>query len=208
MMFPNPPVQALSLLNFLGSLCFTIGSYAAFLEVINLNLDLTLEEDILILEKKLGAVRHPPQSWRKIKTFAWQPQRLDYLSALIQLIGAGLFNINCFFAMNQGWSWELDDVLIWFPSALASLHFCLASYLAAVEVFHGYWAWRWRELEWWLVLLNLFGSVGFLSGSLFGFLGQGPFICCQEWGTNFSFLWGSVLFLGGSYLMIPEMLQD
>jgi hypothetical protein len=122
-------------------------------------------------------------------------------------MGACLFNINCFFAMFSSLNWQTDDLLVYFPSTLASIHFCVASYLAVLEVCHHYWAWNLKEIEWWVVVLNLFGSIGFLSGSLFGFFGQGPIICCQEWGTNFSFLWGSILFLGGSYLMIPEMLQ-
>lgn len=36
MMFPNPPEHKIALINFLGSVCFTIGSYAALLETINL----------------------------------------------------------------------------------------------------------------------------------------------------------------------------
>ena len=58
------------------------------------------------------------------------------------------------------------------------------------------------------MVLNLGGYLGFLSGIIFVFFGQVIIICCQEWGTNLSFLSGSLLFLGGSYLMIPEMLQE
>ncbi len=134
MMFPNPPVARISVINFLGSVCFTLGSYAAFLEVINLNLDVALDWDVAIIKEKIGTVHHSVPKLIKVKWFDWQPHRLEYNSTLIQFIGACLFNINCFF-------------------------------------------------------------------------GQEPIICCQEWGTNFSFLWGSILFLGGSYLMIPEMLQ-
>jgi hypothetical protein len=207
-MFPNPPEQKISFINFLGSVCFTFGSYAAFLEVINLNLDVKLDWDVEMIKERIINARHYRPKISKIKWFGWQPHRLEYRSTLIQFVGACLFNINCFFAMSQGLNWQMDDMFIWFPSTLASIHFCLASYLAVLEVCHRYWAWNFQEIEWWVVVLNLLGSIGFLSGSLFGFLGQGAIICCQEWGTNFSFLWGSILFLGGSYLMIPEMLQE
>ncbi len=135
MMLANPPLEKIAMINFLGSICFTVGSYAALLEAINLNL------------------------------------------------------------------------IVWLPSTVASICFCWASYLAVMEVCHRYWAWKIQDLDWWIVVLNLVGSVGFLSGSIFGFWGQGPIQCCQYWGTNFSFLLGSIFFLGGSYLLVPEMLD-
>ena len=115
---------------------------------------------------------------------------------------------NCFFALSTGLSWQNTDLLIWLPSTIASVCFCVASYLAVAEVCHHSWAWLPGKVEWWVVMMNLIGSFGFLSGSCFGFLGQGQWQCCQQWGTNFLFLVGSIFFLGGSYLMVPEILQE
>ena len=56
-MFPNPPEQKVALINFIGSFCFTIGSYAAFLEAINLNLDVKLEWDAEIIVEKIWKIR-------------------------------------------------------------------------------------------------------------------------------------------------------
>jgi hypothetical protein len=39
MMFPNPPVARISVINFLGSVCFTLGSYAASLLVLEFKRD-------------------------------------------------------------------------------------------------------------------------------------------------------------------------
>ena len=206
-MFPNPPEQKIALINFIGSVCFTIGSYAAFLEAINLNLDVQLEWDAEIIVEKIGNVRHSSSPPTKIKWFDWQPHRIEFQSTLIQFFGACLFNINCFFATVDGLTWQTIDLIVWLPSTLASVCFCGASYLAVMEVCHSYWDWKPQDIDWWIVILNLIGSVGFLSGSLFGFWGQGLVQCCQEWGTNFSFLAGSIFFLGGSYLMVPEMLD-
>ncbi|PZV19127.1 MAG: hypothetical protein DCF20_02405 [Pseudanabaena sp.] len=206
-MFPNPPDREIAQINFIGSVCFTIGSYAALLEVINLNLDIKLERDAEIFVETIGSVRHPNLSLTKIKWFDWQPHRIEFQSTLIQFFGACLFNINCFFATVSGLTWQIIDLIVWLPSTLASFCFCWASYLAVMEVCHSYWDWKPQDIDWWIVILNLIGSVGFLSGSLFGFWGQGLVQCCQEWGTNFSFLAGSLFFLGGSYLMVPEMLD-
>lgn len=207
MMFANPPLEKIAVINFIGSLCFTVGSYAALLEAINLNLDVTLSSDVEVALERIGKVRHlspPPQ---KIKWFDWQPHRIEYQSTVIQTIGACLFNVNCFFAMVEGLKWQTIDLIVWLPSTVASICFCWASYLAVMEVCHRYWAWKTTDIDWWIVFLNLLGSFGFLSGSIFGFWGQGPSQCCQYWGTNVSFLLGSIFFLGGSYLLVPEMLD-
>ena len=90
-------VTGAAFINFIGSVCFTFGSYAAFLEAINLNLDVTLIRDAEILEEKIGPVSHPVPKLIKIKWFAWQSDRLEYWGTFIQFIGACLFNINCFF---------------------------------------------------------------------------------------------------------------
>jgi hypothetical protein len=207
-LFPNPPLEKIAVIDFLGSICFTVGSYLAFLEVINLNLDVTLSNEAEGVPGKTGKVRHFSSSLRKIKWFDWQPDRIEYQSTCIQAIGACLFNINCFFAMISGLKWQTIDLMVWFPSTIASICFCWASYLAVMEVCHRYWAWKIHDIDWWIVVLNLVGSAGFLSGSIFGFWGQGPMQCCQYWGTNGSFLLGSLFFLGGSYLLVPEMLDQ
>ena len=206
-MFANPPEQKIDLINFMGSVCFTLGSYAALLEAINLDLDVTLDRDSEVAVENTEKIRHSQARLKTIKWFDWQPHRIEVQSTWIQLVGASLFNINCFFAMVSGLAWQTIDLIVWLPSTLASVCFCWASYLAVMEVCHSCWDWKPQELDWWVVVLNLLGSVGFLMGSLFGFWGQGWVQCCQEWGTNFSFLAGSVFFLGGSYLMVPEMLD-
>lgn len=75
-MFPNPPEQKVALINFIGSVCFTIGSYAALLEAINLNLDVKLEWDAEIIVEKIGNVRHSSPPLTKFKWFDWQPVRV------------------------------------------------------------------------------------------------------------------------------------
>lgn len=207
-MFPNAPTTTIAQINFVGSVCFTIGSYLMLLETINLNTSIThkySEEKIAIAK---GIIKHSQLFFTKIKWFDWLPHRLDFWSVQIQLVGACLFNVNCFFALFSNLTWQKIDLLIWFPSTVASICFCVASYLAVIEVCHCYWAWLPNKIEWWVVILNLVGSWGFLMGSIFGFFGQGTFQCCQQWGTNLSFLVGSLFFLGGSYLMIPETLTE
>ena len=207
MMFANPPLEKIAMINFLGSICFTVGSYAALLEAINLNLDVALSYDVEVALERIGKARHFSPRLKKIKWFDWQPHRIEYQSTFIQTIGACLFNVNCFFAMVGGLKWQTIDLIVWLPSTIASICFCWASYLAVMEVCHRYWAWKIQDIDWWIVVLNLLGSFGFLSGSIFGFWGEGPIQCCQYWGTNFSFLLGSIFFLGGSYLLVPEMLD-
>jgi len=71
MMFPHPSLKRISVINFIGSVCFTLVPMPAFLEAINLNLDVTLIRDVEILEEKIGTVSHPVPKLIKIKWFAW-----------------------------------------------------------------------------------------------------------------------------------------
>lgn len=195
-----------NLLGFIGSVFFSVGSYLAFLEVINLKLDVTLEREV---EALTGRLPHTPgPEGAHVRLFDWQPHRLEFRAALIQLGGALLFNINCWYAMNPGLPWWLGDWLVWTPSTVASVCFTVASYLLFAEICHGAWAWRPREIEWWLTILNLIGSLGFLGQSVFGYFAQGPVTIPQAWTGNLAFFIGSTAFLIGSYLMVPELFDN
>ena len=147
------------------------------------------------------------------------PGRLDWNAAVVQLAGTLLFNINCFFGMFTNLTHDQQDMRVWAPSTVASLCFVIASQLAFVETMGTLVAWRPRRLEWWIVMGSLLGSWGFLLSSIAGFflgggmravvtgvLGAHGEILWLEYAVDGVLLAGSLCFLVGTYLMIPESL--
>ena len=98
---------------------------------------------------------------------AWNPQRIGYMASLVQLIGTVMFNFNTGNAFISDLNWVQQDILIWTPNIIGCICFLIASRLAFMEVCHGYWGWQPGNIEWWITVLNLLGSVGFMISALY-----------------------------------------
>jgi hypothetical protein len=142
------------------------------------------------------------QSWRWL---AWKPHNAGYSASLIQFVGTLLFNVNTADAMISGLTWAEEDILIWAPNIIGSICFLVASYLALIEVSHRLWSFQPRQLSWWIVMLNLLGSVAFMLAALYGFFPPSNENPEWTWDANFFTLLGAVCFFAASYLMIPEL---
>lgn len=57
-------------------------------------------------------------------------------------------------------------------------------------------------------MFSVLGSVGFVVGSVFGFNVPGLSSLAESEVTKWGFLEGSIFFLIGSYLMLPEMFSE
>jgi hypothetical protein len=176
---------------FVGSLFFTGAAWLQLLEAIN--------GDVADIDTSSGIHE---QSWRWL---AWKPYNAGYSASLIQFVGTLLFNVNTADAMISGLTWAEEDILIWAPNIIGSICFLVASYLALIEVSHRLWSFQPRQLSWWIVMLNLLGSVAFMLAALYGFFPPSNENPEWTWDANFFTLLGAVCFLVASYLMIPEL---
>jgi hypothetical protein len=179
----------LNLLFFVGSLFFTAAAGLQLLEAIN--------GDVADVAAAQGS-HHPSWRW-----FAWRPHNAGYLASLIQFVGTLLFNLNTGDAMLSGLTWVEEDILIWAPNMAGSVCFLVASYLALVELSHGWWSFEPRQAAWWVVIINLLGSVAFQISALYGFFPPTP-APGWVWDAGLWTLIGALCFLVASYLMIPE----
>ena len=136
--------------------------------------------------------------------WAWKPRNAGYLSGLIQFVGTLLFNLDTGDAMLSGLGWRGEDLLIWVPNMAGSLCFLAASYLALMEISHGWESFQPRQVAWWVVIVNLGGSVAFLIAAVYGFFPPPP-ATGGAWTANLWTLIGALCFFGASYLMIPEL---
>lgn len=183
--------RAINTVFFVGSLFFTNAAWLQLLEAINGDV-----ADIAVAAAK------DQRAWR---WFSWKPRNAGYSASLVQFVGTLLFNFNTGDAMIAGLAWSAEDLLVWAPDVIGSICFLVASYLALVEVSHRLWSWQPRQLSWWIVMLNLLGSIAFMIAAVFGFLVPSSGNAEWLWGANFFTLIGAVCFLLASYLLIPEL---
>jgi len=175
---------------FVGSIFFTTAAWLQLLEAVN--------GDVA----DLAAVEAGPSvHWR---WFGWKPHNAGYLASLIQFVGTLLFNFNTGDAMLTGLGWMQEDVLIWTPDMVGSICFLTASYLALVEIAHGWWSFEPRQVSWWVVILNLTGSVAFQVAAVYSFFPPPP-ETGWAWSANLWTMIGALCFFLASYLMIPEL---
>jgi hypothetical protein len=176
---------------FTGSLFFTGAAGLQLLEAIN--------GDVADIDTAAGT-RH--QNWR---WFAWKPRNAGYSASLIQFVGTLLFNLNTADSMLSALTRVEENVLVWIPDFIGSICFLVASYLALIEVSHRLWSLQPRQVSWWIVMINLLGSVAFMLAALYSFFPPSTGSPEWTWGANFFTLSGAVCFLVASYLMIPEL---
>ena len=184
--------NAANLAYFFGSIPFTLAAYLQLYQAANAE-PLPSDED-----NRSGS--------RSI--IGWKPHDIGWLSCMTQFVGTILFNFNTFDAMIPSLSWFGEDLLVWVPNFLGSVLFLVSGYLAFIEVGHAYWAWRPKDLSWWVTCLNLLGCVGFMISAVLAVVLPGePATVRMTWSVVFT-LQGAVCFLLGALLMLPEASQN
>lgn len=179
---------------FVGALLFTGGVYLQLLESIN-------ESDNIGFKTRR-------ESGEGFRLFAWQPRRLAFMAPFLLLIGSLLWNVETTLVVLSALGLLGLPLAIGLTSLAGSALFLVPSYLQMIEVCHRYLCWRPREISWWVTVFFVLGSVGFLVGSIFGFDVPGLSSPAESEITKWGFLLGSVFFLIGSYLMLPEMFSE
>jgi hypothetical protein len=170
---------------FVGSLFFTTAAYLQLLEVVN-------EPDALT--KKRPSV----SLWR------WEPEKIGWWAVFLQLLGTLLFNISTFEAMRV-FDPLAEDHLVWAPDAMGSICFLVASYLAYVEACRRWVCWQPRNISWWVVAINLLGSVAFGVSAVASLVILPTGEMLDPFAVNLWTLIGAICFFLGAYLLLPEM---
>jgi hypothetical protein len=176
---------------FVGSIFFTAASYLQYAETVNV-------EHVIAPHKR----RH---RWRPA---SWEPRRIDWLAALVQLIGTLFFNLSTFVALNHNLTTHQTNARVWAPDSLGSIAFLISSELAFAEVCHRWICFKHRTLPWKIAALNLFGSIAFGASAVASLLepssGQPLSARIANAGTSV----GAVCFLIGALLLMPEAASE
>jgi len=182
------PARVDGLTFFVGSICFTAASYLSFVEVAN-------SPDAI----QRGRARRLP-----FKPAAWRPRSIDWWSTAIQLVGTVYFNVMTFLALYDDWSVSQEDRLVWRPDLIGSICFLVASYLAWAEVCHSLGRLKLRELAWWIVVLNLLGSIWFGVSAIGAYVSPDTEDVVSLRLDNGGTIAGALCFLVAAVLLIPE----
>jgi hypothetical protein len=182
----SSPRPAIGITFFVGSLLFTAASYLGYAEAVNAPHD----------HLRARPLRFRPASW--------EPRRIDWLAGATQLTGALLFNISTFLAMQHGLDAHQTNRRVWAPDAGGSVCFLVASALAYAEVCHRWVCVRRRSLSWWIVALNLVGSIAFGVAAIASLVDPSTQTLVNARIANAGTSLGAACFLAGALLLPRE----
>jgi hypothetical protein len=140
----------------------------------------------------------------KIGLWRWEPHKIAWWAVVIQLFGTVLFNMNTFEAM-RGLDPVAQERFVWGPDAIGSICFLIASYLAYAEVCHRWACQQFRNISWWIVSVNLVGSVAFGVSAIASWVMVDTDEMLSASTANLWTLVGAACFFVAAYLLLPEM---
>lgn len=172
---------------FVGSLFFTAAGYLQYAEAAG------VEHSI-----------EPGRRRRRRRPASWEPGRIDWLAALIQFIGTLLFNLSTFAAMNHNLTTHQANARVWAPDMFGSIAFLVSSGLAFAEVCHRWVCMRRHSLSWWIVAVNLLGSIAFGVSAIASLTERASGELLSARIANAGTAFGGTCFLVGAVLLLPE----
>ena len=177
---------------FCGSIFFTTAAYLQLIESINKD----------ITNPELFKTQHC--HWVRA---AWRPKNLGYLSSAVQFAGTLMFNVNCFDALVLTTPIGMN-IGIWTPGMIGSICFLVSCLFAWMEIFRDPNVESFITVPWWIVWVNIAGSIAFQisSGVSFYLLDSGEQFMPVLAMTTLTF--GGVCFFIGAFLLRVEDILD
>lgn len=172
---------------FVGSIFFTAAAGLQFHEAINV---------------ERGPERLSRAAFRR--WWSWEPRRIDWLAAAVQFVGTLFFNVNTFLAMQDGLDARQQLLRVWAPDVIGSICFLVSSELAYAEVCNAWVCFRNRTLSWWIVALNMLGSVAFGVSAITSLVVPSTDEPVSAAIANAGTSVGALCFLVGAVLLMPE----
>ena len=179
--------ELISSVYFIGSLFFTGAGYLQFLQAIN--------------ARGIGE-RHGIHRW-----FATVPHGLGWWAAAVQLAGTVFFNVTTFEALKTGFTVHQENLRVWSPDFFGSICFLVASWFAIEEIRtpgRGR-RWRWSEIPWRIVWVNMIGSIFFMASAIAAFVRPATDELLSASIANTGTFLGALCFAWGAWLLLVEL---
>jgi hypothetical protein len=179
--------KLISSVYFIGSLFFTSAGYLQYLQAIN---------------ARGTGEQHAIHRW-----FGAMPRSLGWWAAAVQLAGTLFFNVTTFAALHTGFTVHQENLRVWSPDFFGSICFLVASWLAIEEIRvpDGGRRWRWNEIPWRVVWLNMIGSIFFMASAIAAFVRPATDELLSASLANGGTFLGALCFLAGAWLLLLEL---
>jgi hypothetical protein len=158
---------------FAGGVFFNTGGYMTVLQALN-----------------------PPRSdrWR---WWAWEPTRVEWVSAALLFAGTIVFGVNLADSFIQGLTAKQVNRLIWAPDMIGCALFLVSGHLALSLICGRRFCWKPRTVDWWVAALNQAGSYLFLVSALAAFVNPQTSSEVNEAVANWGTFGGALCFAVG-----------
>jgi hypothetical protein len=198
----------------IGSVCFLVGPFPGFVNLVGATADgliffvgsifFTSAALLQYLETASSDRALGDRGKRRFRMPTFEPTRVDWWSAAIQLVGTLYFNVDTYRAMQEGIDSGSVDRLIWTPDAIGSLCFLVSGVLAYLEVRGAGIIHAQRTREWWIAVVNLVGCVFFVISAIASYVVPKTGDVLDLAAANATTSLGALCFLVGAVLLLPE----
>ena len=174
----------IAVLFILGSACFAVGPFPGFVQLVGAAADAAVFF--------AGSLCFTAAAALQCVDTGFEPRRIDWWAAVVQLAGTLFFNVSTFEALQDGLSTAQENRLIWAPDVFGCGCFLVASGLA------------WVAARGWIAGLNLAGSVAFAIAGVASFFVPDTGDVLDLAAANFTTVIGALCFLAGAVGLLVE----
>ncbi|MBD3926128.1 hypothetical protein IEZ26_16000 [Nocardioides cavernae] len=167
-----------------GGFFFSLGGYVSVLLAVNTGLG------------NDGTAGAHVRWWR------YQPERRDWMSAVVLFVGTLLFAVSLVAAFAEGLTPRQSNGWIWFPDILGCICFLVSGHLAMLEVGGGHVGVHVDALSWWVVAVNQLGSILFFLAGLAAFVRPATSAALDAGLVNWGTFSGAVCFAAGGVVQL------
>lgn len=191
-----------------GSACFLVAPFPGFLQLVG-----PVADGVVFFVGSLLFTSAASLQWlqtinadggRRLRVVTFEPRRLDWWSAGVQLLGTLFFNATTFRALQTGLDSPSYDQVVWRPDALGSVCFLVSGYLAYVEVTGSLLGRPRRTMESAIASVNLLGCVAFGISAVAAYVVPTTGSEINMSSVNTFTALGALCFLIGALLLLPE----
>ena len=199
----------IGLLFALGSICFFVGPFPGFVQLVGSAADGTVFFVGSLFFTSAALLQHlqaanADRDERRFRLITFEPRRTDWWATLIQLIGTLYFNVDTYRAMADSFDTSQVDRLVWTPEAFGSICFLISGLLAYHEVRGGGVRVAARSGEGRIAIVNLAGCVFFGISTIASYVVPATGDVLALAAANVTTALGALCFLVGAVMLLRQ----